>query len=149
MNFTSKVTFYFPLSNSRHRPFSWFYCDFLSPRPLSPTCRWSSCCTPHQTDPRTFWNGRLRESETMGMLSGVSNRFGGARMSLFSVCSRSPTDWTLIKCPSLSWELGFSNFDIDAHCTLYTEFADTGISTIIKDACPQRSSLSVGFKDLC
>ena len=107
MNFTSKVTFSFPLSNSRHRPFSWFYCDFLSPLcPLSLTCRWSSCCTQHRTDPRTFWNGRLRESETMGMFSGVSNRFRGARMSLFSVCSRSATDLTLIKCPSLNWELG-------------------------------------------
>ena len=123
MNFTSKVTFSFPLSNSRHRPFSWFYCDFLSPLcPLSLTCRWSSCCTQHRTDPRTFWNGRLRESETMGMFHGVSNRFRGARMSLFSVCSRSATDWTLIKCPSLNWELGLARVLQFWHwCTIYTE----------------------------
>ena len=128
MNFTSKVTFSFPLCNSRHRPFSWFYCDFLSPLcPLSLTCRWSSCCTQHQTDPRTFWNGRLRESETMWMFYGVSNRFGGARMSLFSVCSRSATDWTLIKCPSLNWELGlgFSNFDIDVQYTQNLQWVST------------------------
>ena len=50
MNFTSKVTFSFPLSNSRHRPFPWFYCDFLSPPPLSLT--WLNC----SNSPSTVWH---------------------------------------------------------------------------------------------